>query len=178
MGRDKRMSRWYFGGVAATGAAVCTHPLDTIKTILQTPHPTSCANPHFRGPSNIGQPKAAEIAVASNLHRYQQADGTWRFKQMGLVQQTVVIVRAQGVRSLYRGLPASCLWLLSSATTRFGIYEVWKQKKNPCGEQIAFYERVYMSIVAGTCGGIVGNAPDIVKIRMQNDLKLPGTAYR
>ena len=35
-----------------------------------------------------------------------------------------------------------------------------------------------MSIFAGTCGGIVGNAPDIVKIRMQNDLKFPGTATR
>ena len=171
MGQKKRMSKWYFGGVAATGAAVCTHPLDTIKTILQTPHPTSCVNPNYKAPSNVSQPV---FAIASNLHRYQKADGTWTFKEIGLVRQTVVIVRSQGVPALYKGLPASCLWLLISATTRFGIYEVWKQKKCPRGEQISFYERVYMSVISGFCGGIVGNPFDIVKIRMQNDVKLPG----
>ncbi|XP_034044954.1 mitochondrial dicarboxylate carrier [Thalassophryne amazonica] len=33
---EKRMSRWYFGGLASTGAACCTHPLDLIKVHLQT----------------------------------------------------------------------------------------------------------------------------------------------
>uniref|UniRef100_A0A8L0DUF1 Solute carrier family 25 member 10b n=1 Tax=Oncorhynchus mykiss TaxID=8022 RepID=A0A8L0DUF1_ONCMY len=33
---DKRMSRWYFGGLASCGAACCTHPLDLIKVHLQT----------------------------------------------------------------------------------------------------------------------------------------------
>lgn len=28
---EKRMSRWYFGGLASCGAACCTHPLDLIK---------------------------------------------------------------------------------------------------------------------------------------------------
>ena len=178
MGQEKRLSKWYFGGLAVTGAATCTHPLDTIKTLLQTPHPTSCANPHFKGPSIIGQPKDVAIAVASRLYRVQQPDGTMKFKQMGLVQQTATIVRARGILSLYRGLPACCLWTLTSATTRFGIYDVWKQKKNARGEPSLFYQRVYMSIFGGSCAAIVGNAPDIVKIRMQNDLKLPGTAIR
>ncbi|KAL3996123.1 caveolin 2 [Sarotherodon galilaeus] len=33
---EKRMSRWYFGGLASCGAACCTHPLDLIKVHLQT----------------------------------------------------------------------------------------------------------------------------------------------
>jgi len=33
---EKRMSRWYFGGLASAGAACCTHPLDLIKVHLQT----------------------------------------------------------------------------------------------------------------------------------------------
>uniref|UniRef100_A0A8C5AP08 Solute carrier family 25 member 10b n=1 Tax=Gadus morhua TaxID=8049 RepID=A0A8C5AP08_GADMO len=33
---EKRMSRWYFGGIASCGAACCTHPLDLIKVHLQT----------------------------------------------------------------------------------------------------------------------------------------------
>ncbi|KAJ8362956.1 hypothetical protein SKAU_G00117870 [Synaphobranchus kaupii] len=28
---EKRVSRWYFGGIASCGAACCTHPLDLVK---------------------------------------------------------------------------------------------------------------------------------------------------
>uniref|UniRef100_A0A6I8S2W6 Mitochondrial dicarboxylate carrier n=1 Tax=Xenopus tropicalis TaxID=8364 RepID=A0A6I8S2W6_XENTR len=33
---ERRVSRWYFGGLASCGAACCTHPLDLIKVHLQT----------------------------------------------------------------------------------------------------------------------------------------------
>ncbi|RXM28631.1 Mitochondrial dicarboxylate carrier [Acipenser ruthenus] len=33
---EKKVSRWYFGGLASCGAACCTHPLDLIKVHLQT----------------------------------------------------------------------------------------------------------------------------------------------
>lgn len=29
--KEKRLSRWYFGGLASAGAACCTHPLDLLK---------------------------------------------------------------------------------------------------------------------------------------------------
>ncbi|CAN0358038.1 mitochondrial dicarboxylate carrier [Lethenteron reissneri] len=35
-GDSRRVSRWYFGGLASAGAACCTHPLDLIKVHLQT----------------------------------------------------------------------------------------------------------------------------------------------
>ncbi|KAJ8979394.1 hypothetical protein NQ317_015823 [Molorchus minor] len=34
--REKRISRWYFGGIASAGAACFTHPLDLLKVHLQT----------------------------------------------------------------------------------------------------------------------------------------------
>ena len=34
--RTKKISRWYFGGLASAGAACCTHPLDLLKVHLQT----------------------------------------------------------------------------------------------------------------------------------------------
>lgn len=34
--REKRVARWYFGGLASAGAACCTHPLDLLKVLLQT----------------------------------------------------------------------------------------------------------------------------------------------
>lgn len=33
---EKKLSRWYFGGLASAGAACCTHPLDLLKVTLQT----------------------------------------------------------------------------------------------------------------------------------------------
>ncbi|EEB13332.1 mitochondrial dicarboxylate carrier, putative [Pediculus humanus corporis] len=33
---EKKLSRWYFGGLASAGAACCTHPLDLLKVQLQT----------------------------------------------------------------------------------------------------------------------------------------------
>lgn len=34
--RNKRMARWYFGGLGSAGAACFTHPLDLLKVHLQT----------------------------------------------------------------------------------------------------------------------------------------------
>ena len=93
---------------------------------------------------------------------------------MGFFRQTIVIIKAQGIRSLYRGIMGTVLWLITSATTRFGLYEFWKQNKIQNGQQILFQQRVYMAALTGMCGGVVGNPFDVVKIRMQNDLKLPG----
>lgn len=28
--QEKRVSKWYFGGIASAGAACCTHPLDLL----------------------------------------------------------------------------------------------------------------------------------------------------
>lgn len=33
---EKRLSKWYFGGLASAGAACCTHPLDLLKVQMQT----------------------------------------------------------------------------------------------------------------------------------------------
>jgi len=81
---SRRVSRWYFGGLASAGAACCTHPLDLLKVHLQT----------------AGKEK------------------------IGIVMQTVKIIKHQGVLALYNGLSASLLRQLTYSTTRFGIYEV------------------------------------------------------
>ena len=31
---EKKLSRWYFGGLASAGAACCTHPLDLLKVFI------------------------------------------------------------------------------------------------------------------------------------------------
>jgi len=51
---QKRMGRWYFGGLASAGAACCTHPLDLIKVQLQT-----------KKDGNIGAVAQAKIIIRS-----------------------------------------------------------------------------------------------------------------
>ena len=33
---EKRLARWYFGGLASAGAACVTHPLDLVKVFANT----------------------------------------------------------------------------------------------------------------------------------------------
>jgi len=133
MSEQKRLARWYFGGLASAGAACCTHPLDLLKVHLQT-----------------------------------QQSG-----KIGVLSQTVNIIKHQGILALYSGLSASLVRQLTYSTTRFGIYEVAKQTVAPNGEQVSFLNRVAMAAVAGACGGFVGTPGDMVNVRMQNDVKLP-----
>lgn len=36
MGDERRVARWYFGGVASSMAVMVTHPLDLLKVMVQT----------------------------------------------------------------------------------------------------------------------------------------------
>lgn len=138
----KRVAKWYFGGMAAMGAACCTHPLDLLKVILQTP----------------------------------AAAGTAPGQKVSLARTTINIVKNQGVSALYNGLTASLLRQLTYSTTRFGIYEVAKQKLvGEGGNQnaIPFLHKVGLAGISGAAGGFVGTPADMINVRMQNDIKLP-----
>ena len=135
-----RKNRWYFGGLAASGAICFTHPIDLLKVHLQTSN-------HLQGSDAM---------------------------QKSLVHRTAQIIKSQGGSAMLNGISASILWQLTNSTTRFGIYEVGKQtligndKRNPSFEKL-----VLLAGISGVFGGFVGNPPDIVKVRMQNDIKLP-----
>ena len=45
-------------------------------------------------------------------------------EKIGIVRQTVNIVRNQGILAMYNGLSASLVRQLTYSTTRFAIYEV------------------------------------------------------
>ena len=171
----RRMNRWYFGGLSATSAAICTHPLDLLKTVVQTPNvkaakavaqSKACHSTIFYAYSAQGYKVNPAPAFAGAVVAQEKI-------KLGLVRQTLLIVRTGGISALYNGLQASMLRQMFHSTTRYGIYEILKQKKCPHGEKISLIERIAMATFSGTLGGIVGTPPDVVKIRMQNDVKLP-----
>lgn len=102
----KKISKWYFGGVAAScnildlkvispckkcfsfqGAGILTHPLELLKVQLQT----------------------------------QQEE------KLSASQLTKNLIREKGVIALYNGISASFVRQMAYSLTRFGIYEVGKQ---------------------------------------------------
>ena len=187
MEQTKRMNRWYFGGLAATSAAVCTHPLDLLKTVVQTPNVQAakkvaqnkaCHSNVFYAVSAQGGVKAVPLSTSLRPALVNGGVVAEQKVKLGLVRQTMLIVRTGGIGALYNGLQASMLRQMFHSTTRYGIYEVLKQKKCPHGEKISLMERIGMATFSGTLGGMVGTPPDVVKIRMQNDVKLPSKSLR
>lgn len=187
MAPEKRMNRWYFGGISATSAAVCTHPLDLLKTIVQTPDPAAakkviqgraCHSTTFYAYSAVGYNPSTKSFVKLPTPALAAASTPEVKLRLGLVSRTATIVRTHGIRGLYNGLSASCLRQMFHSTTRYGLYEVIKQKDVfRKGDKVPLLERILIATFSGTCGGIVGTPPDVVKIRMQNDVKLPGKVY-
>ncbi|XP_055908829.1 mitochondrial dicarboxylate carrier [Eupeodes corollae] len=94
--------------------------------------------------------------------------------KLSVVPLTIKIIRDQGITALYSGLSASILRQLTYSLTRFGIYEVGKQKI----ETNTFMGKITLASLSGAIGGLVGTPADMVNVRMQNDVKLPKESRR
>lgn len=123
---------------------------------------------YFGGLASAGAACCTHPLDLLKVHLQTQQGGN-----IGVVSQTVSIVKNEGVLALYSGLSASLVRQLTYSTTRFAIYELAKQKVSPNGEPVPFFQRVLMAAGAGACGGFVGTPGDMVNVRMQNDVKLP-----
>jgi len=97
----------------------------------------------------------------------------------------VHIVKHNGFRGLYNGLSASLLRQITYSTTRFGIYEELKTRFSPAtnhdgtpAKPPSFVLLVAMASASGFVGGFVGNAADVLNVRMQHDAALPAAKRR
>lgn len=138
-------------------AATCTHPLDLLKVILQTP-PVTGAKP--APPKSLVATTVDIVKRQGPLALYNGLSASW-LRQVGDGRVRLVVNR-QHLQVTY-------------STTRFGIYEVVKQQLTAgnTGGNIPFYQKVLLAGVSGAAGGFVGTPGDMINVRMQNDIKLP-----
>ena len=62
---------------------------------------------------------------------------------------------------------------MTFSTSRFGIYELCRRELTNPGENLRFFEKVWIAGIGGAAGGIIGAPADRVNVRMQSDVKLP-----
>jgi len=81
----------------------------------------------------------------------------------GIVSSLIQIFKLEGLRGLYRGLPAAWLLQISVNGTRIGLYQLCK----PLFPQDTFFRNFMLAIFAGMCGAFVGNPFYLLKSQYQ-----------
>lgn len=100
--------------------------------------------------------------------------------RLGMGQMFAHVFRENGFLGLYKGLSAAQLRQLTYSMTRFGVYDILKERftGSTPAEQPGLGKLILMSSFSGFLGGIVGNPADVLNVRMQHDAALPAADRR
>ncbi|ORY00067.1 mitochondrial carrier [Basidiobolus meristosporus CBS 931.73] len=139
-------SRFAFGGLACTSAALVTNPVDVLKVRLQlvgerTHHPagTSATLNHATPHSTFSPPIALQEA-------------------------------GSGFGFLYKGLTPALLREGTYSTIRVGLYETFKHflvTPDAQDKYLPLWKKIVAGGSAGAIGSAIANPTDLVKVRMQ-----------
>jgi len=105
---------------------------------------------------------ANTVAVRWNLSSMQQK--TFSFKGM---------IAESGWSSLYDGLSAGILRQVFYATTRFGLFEVFRDKLHAYRGKTDFASRVGVGAVSGGIAAFISCPMEVCVVRLSNDSTLP-----
>uniref|UniRef100_A0A8C5HMJ4 Mitochondrial dicarboxylate carrier n=1 Tax=Gouania willdenowi TaxID=441366 RepID=A0A8C5HMJ4_GOUWI len=161
---EKRMSRWYFGGLASCGAACCTHPLDLLKVHLQTQQEVKMRmmGMAVHVVKNDG-PMALYNGLSASLCR-QMSYSLTRFAIYETVRDMIGST-SQGPMPFYQKVLLGAFG--GGDTTRWFVL--------PCFFNCVLhsFRSTFHFCLQVSLGGFVGTPADMVNVRMQNDMKLP-----
>lgn len=82
-------------------------------------------------------------------------------------------VRAKGFLSLYDGLTAGTTRQIFYATSRFGLFEVFRDAIGESRGQVGPLERVAAGLSSGACAAMISCPAEVSLVRMSNDSSLP-----
>jgi solute carrier family 25 (mitochondrial uncoupling protein), member 8/9 len=136
------MKNFGSGVAAAFVAEIATIPIDTAKVRLQV------------------QTKSADLLVKPKYH--------------GFVGTMATITREEGFRTLYNGLTAGLQRQFIFAGLRIGLYipvrNMIAGELKP-GENPTLLTKILAAMVTGTIGITAANPTDVVKVRLQTQLR-------
>ncbi|CAB9496589.1 Putative mitochondrial 2-oxoglutarate/malate carrier protein [Seminavis robusta] len=105
---------------------------------------------------------ANTLAVRSNLA--SMSGQTFSFKKM---------VEKQGLMSLYDGLSAGVLRQVFYASSRFGLFETFRDKLHQIRGKTDFAARVGVGAITGGIAAYISCPMEVAVVRMSNDSSLP-----
>jgi solute carrier family 25 oxoglutarate transporter 11 len=112
------------------------------------------------------------VAIRMNL-----AASSGTASKASFPSQFMNIVNKEGVRSLYAGLPSGILRQLFYATSRFGLFEVFRDemaKYRPTD----IWSRLITGSVAGGIAALISCPAEVTLVRISNDSSLPAESRR
>jgi len=108
------------------------------------------------------------LAVRMNLATMSANAGP----QLSFAQFSSKLIKTEGFASLYNGLGAGCLRQVFYATSRYGLFEKFR---DVCAQyrKTDFAQRFATASVAGGCAAVISCPIEVCLVRMSNDASLP-----
>ncbi|EGG19408.1 mitochondrial substrate carrier family protein [Cavenderia fasciculata] len=156
---ESQIKQFITGGLAGMMAAAVTHPIDSLKVRMQLQGELS-SNPMTASSQQLlNQTPKGSFSMLKHIHE---------------TEDKYALLTIPNLSYTY-SLSASLLRQATYTTTRFGLYDVFKNlllssEKN---KSIPFHKKVMVGMLAGAGGAIVGTPADVIMVRMQADGKLP-----
>merc|ERR1712070_995124 len=82
------------------------------------------------------------------------------------------IIKSEGVSALYAGLSAGCLRQVFHGTSRYGLFETFRDALAQY-RKTDFAQRFATASVAGGCAAMISCPAEVCLVRMSNDASLP-----
>ena len=113
------------------------------------------------------------LAVRMNLASAQPG-----YQQVSFFRFTARTVTEKGIASVYDGLAAGCTRQIFYATSRFGLFETFRDKLHEYRGQTGPAERLAAGLTSGACAAIISCPAEVTLVRMSNDKTLPADQRR
>ncbi|KAJ9464141.1 putative mitochondrial 2-oxoglutarate/malate carrier protein [Diplonema papillatum] len=118
------------------------------------------------------------IAVRMSLANASGGDGKIPVKE-NMFKFTSKIVKAEGVGSLYKGIGAGTLRQVFYATSRFGLFETFRDFiASKRDGKVDFTTRIVAGAAGGACAAFISCPAEVSLVRMANDSAQPADKRR
>jgi solute carrier family 25 oxoglutarate transporter 11 len=107
--------------------------------------------------------------LATRMNLLQSAQGE---KRLGVISFGKQIVAKEGWTALYKGLSAGIVRQLFYATSRIGLYDVFRDFSLKFRE-VDIFSRLACGIISGGCAAMISCPAEVTLVRMSNDNSLP-----
>ena len=114
--------------------------------------------------------------MQAQYHSMVDPEQIQRRKYGNVIQTASVIIREEGVRSLWSGVVPTMLRQGCNQAVNFTAYQMFKNKWMEVSEvtELKPWQHLLLGGISGGFGPSVNNPLDVVKTRMQRQVVIPG----